>query len=130
MFELLSIFFSENNSNRIDSITFQGNKLKKKPLWISSPDIKYILQTFETKPESATMEAGKTKKNYLSVCIAKIVGKGEKNKRSANMRSGIAKVKHLILFEDSRLVVILIHFQVKHSVKSDLPVKIRSGVFL
>lgn len=129
MFELLSFFFSENNSNRIDSITFQGNKLKKNSLWISSPDIKYALQTFETKPESATMEAGKTKKNHLSVCIAKIAGKG-KNKKSANMRSGIAKVEHLILFKDSRLVVTLIYFQVKHSVKSDLPFKISRGVFL
>lgn len=91
-------FFSENNSNRIDSITFQGNKLKKKPLWISSPDIKYILQTFETKPESATMEVGKNKKNHLSVCIAKIAGKDE-NKKSANTTSGIAAVEHLIFFK-------------------------------
>lgn len=97
--------------------------MKKKPLWISSPDIKYILQMFETKPESATMEAGKTKKNHLSVCIAKNAGKG-KNKKSANMRSGIAKAEHLILFKYSRLVVILIYFQVKPSVKSDLPFKI------
>jgi len=37
-----------------------------------SPDNKYILQTFEIKPESATMEAEETNKNNLSVCIAKI----------------------------------------------------------
>lgn len=86
--------------------------MKKKPLWISSPDIKYILQTFETKPESATMEAGKNKKNHLSVCIAKIAGKGE-NKKSSNMKSGIAKLEHLTLVKDSRLVVILIIFSSK-----------------
>lgn len=70
--------------------------MKKKPLWISSPDIKYILQTFETKPESATMEVGKNR--HLSVCIAKIAGKDE-NKKSANTTSGIAEVEHLISFK-------------------------------
>lgn len=101
-----SISFSENNSNSIDSITFQENKLKKKSLWISSPDTKYILQTVEIKPESATMEVGETKKNHLSVCIAKIVWKG-KNKKSRNMKIVLAEVESLILFKDSRLAVIL-----------------------